>query len=87
MHCKLGLLLIIVVLAASQTPKLIMVNELFRHGARYPVYPKSDDDSATYTFNEHSYGELTVNGKKMHYLLGQFLYKQYYQELFKGTPY
>jgi hypothetical protein len=55
-HSKICLLLILVFLAASQTPKLIMVNELFRHGARYPVYPKADDNSANYTFNEHSYG-------------------------------
>lgn len=32
-----------------------MVNELFRHGARYPVYPKHDDGSA-YTYSENSFG-------------------------------
>ncbi len=35
--------------------KLIMIQELFRHGARYPVYPKNDDMS-NYTFAEHSFG-------------------------------
>lgn len=55
-YSKIALLLALVVFVSAQTPKLIMINELFRHGARYPVYPKSDDDSATYTFNEHSFG-------------------------------
>lgn len=66
--------------------KLIMLNELFRHGARYPVYPKKDDFS-NYTWAEHSFGELTTNGKKMHYLLGQQLYKQYWRDLFDGTEF
>lgn len=33
------------VLAQQETRKLIYVQELFRHGARYPIYPKSNDGS------------------------------------------
>lgn len=64
-----------------------MVNELFRHGARYPIYLKKDDGSANYTNGEHSFGELTTNGKKMHYVLGQQLYKQYWTKLFNDNTY
>jgi hypothetical protein len=41
-----GLVLMVVLVVYCQQPKLIMVNELFRHGARYPVYPHKDDGSA-----------------------------------------
>lgn len=42
----LGVALLLMVVVYCQQPKLIMVNELFRHGARYPVYPKPEDGSA-----------------------------------------
>lgn len=47
---KLCIALFLLIVIYSQNPKLIMVNELFRHGARYPVYPKNDDNSANYTY-------------------------------------
>lgn len=52
----LGFALLLIVVVNCQEPKLIMVNELFRHGARYSVYPKRDDGSAKYTYDEHSMG-------------------------------
>lgn len=67
----------------AQDPKLIYVQEVFRHGARYPIYPSSKDNSA-YASAERSVGELTKQGKSMHYLLGQGLYNEYYSRLF-GT--
>ena len=42
----LGLVLLFVLFVYCKEPELIMVNQLFRHGARYPVYPKKDDGSA-----------------------------------------
>lgn len=53
---KICIALFLLIVVESQTPKLLMVNELFRHGARYPVYPKKDDNSSTYTYAEHSFG-------------------------------
>lgn len=32
-------------------------------------------------------GELTTEGKNMHYLLGKIIYETYWDQLFKGTPY
>lgn len=32
-------------------------------------------------------GELTAQGKHMHYLLGKIIYQQYWEQLFSGTEY
>jgi len=53
---KLCIVFFLLITVYSQASRLIMVNELFRHGARYPVYPKKDDGSSTYTYAEHSFG-------------------------------
>ena len=38
-------LLALSVLAQKETKKLIYVQQVFRHGARYPLYPKPNDFS------------------------------------------
>lgn len=48
---KLCIAFFLLIVIQSQAPKLLMINELFRHGARYPVYPKVEDNSANYTYS------------------------------------
>lgn len=80
-----GLVLTLLSCSVSEK-KLIFIQELFRHGARYPIYP-SDTDGTEYTDELKSEGELTTQGKKMHYLLGQKIYQKYWSDLFRNTPY
>ena len=80
-----GLLLLIIQLCHAQK-KLIFVQELFRHGARYPIYPKSYDNT-TYAIDLNSVGELTTQGKNMHYQLGKKIYQAYWKDLFGGTEF
>lgn len=54
--------------------KLLMVLEIFRHGAREPVY----DYWNARTFRE--FGELTSVGMHQHYLLGQHIRKLYVED-------
>ena len=65
----LNVLLLIFIISIS-TRKLIFIQNIFRHGARYPVFLNNDD----YT-NEpkiaNNVGELTIQGKNMHYILGK----------------
>lgn len=75
------------IVPANSVKKLIFVQELFRHGARYPINPHRNVDMTDYVLDEHSTGELTTEGKNMHYLLGQKIYKQYWSELFNGTEF
>jgi hypothetical protein len=84
----LAITALLVVLGVAQTnPKLIYVQEVFRHGARFPIYPSKNDNSY-YAKEQRSAGELTKQGKSMHYLLGQTLYTEYWEKLFpKGTPF
>ena len=63
--------------------RLIFVQELFRHGARYPIYP-SQEDNTMFAVEENSVGELTTQGKNMHYNLGKKIYQAYWRDLF-GT--
>lgn len=81
------MIFILVLLFASlynaQEPKLIFVQQVFRHGARYPIYPKPEDHS-NFASKQHAVGELTSQGKAMHYMLGQLLYNEYWEKLF-GT--
>lgn len=65
--------------------KLIFVQEIFRHGARNPYQILGIGDE--YAAAEHSLGELTTQGKSMHYLLGRKMYETYWKRLFAGTPY
>ncbi len=72
----IGLLACIFLMQVTVTQKkLIFVQELFRHGARYPIFPTK------------SLGELTTEGKNMHYLLGKAMYNTYWNELFAGTEF
>lgn len=79
------LVLVVALVPVSSVKKLIFVQELFRHGARYPIYANRNLDNTDYVFEEHSNGELTTQGKNMHYLLGQKIYQQYWNDLFEGT--
>lgn len=84
----LGLLLIVLQLQpVSSVKKLIFVQELFRHGARFPIYAAKDVDMTDYALDQHSVGELTTEGKNMHYLLGKRIHRQYWSELFNGTEF
>ena len=81
------ILIITVILAALtqtvllQESKHICVQQVFRHGARYPIYP-SHFDGSDFVRKEHDLGELTSEGKAMHYMLGKMLFKDYWQKLF-----
>lgn len=86
---KASLLLLILTalaIAISESRRLIYVQEIFRHGARYPINPMSNDDSE-YVNSEKMNGELTSEGKHMHYLLGRAMHDKYWAQLFNGTPY
>lgn len=40
-----------------------------------------------FALEQHSVGELTSQGKNMHYILGKIIYRTYWDALFAGTPY
>lgn len=74
-------------LSYAQTNRtLIYVQQVFRHGHRYLIYP-SKNDNTTYVNEIHSNGELTKQGKSMHYILGKELYKRYWSNLFANTKF
>jgi hypothetical protein len=74
-------------LSYAQTNRtLIYVQQVFRHGHRYLIYPSKNDNS-TYVNEIHSNGELTKQGKSMHYILGKELYKRYWSNLFANTKF
>jgi hypothetical protein len=74
-------------LSYAQTNRtLIYVQQVFRHGHRYLIYP-SKNDNTTYVNEIHSNGELTKQGKSMHYILGKELYKRYWSDLFANTKF
>ena len=79
-----GLLAILVVSGLCQ--KLLMIEEVFRHGARYPLFV-SKADGSEFTQQEDSIGELTREGKNMHYFLGKIIYQKYWNSLFEGSRY
>jgi hypothetical protein len=66
------------------TKKLVFIQELFRHGARYPISSVLKDSSGA---NKETYGELTTQGKHMQYLLGRIIYHRYWKQLFEGTEF
>ena len=80
--CLLSLLCV----GYSQASRLVYVQEVFRHGHRYPLYGSAADGSS-FIKDIRSAGELTKQGKSMHYILGQNLYATYWNSLFGGTPY
>ncbi|CAH1098917.1 unnamed protein product [Psylliodes chrysocephalus] len=68
-----------IAVAASSNDNLIAVVQVFRHGQRTPVYFSSTDpykDIHTY-WDGLDYGQLTNEGKREHYALGQFSRKRY----------
>jgi|JI6StandDraft_1071083.scaffolds.fasta_scaffold253415_1 hypothetical protein len=86
-HSSIDMIVVLVLLcltasaAESQSPRLIFVQQVFRHGARYPIYP-SQKDGSDFAIKQHSVGELTSQGKAMHYMLGKMLYQDYWGKLF-----
>lgn len=81
-----ALLLLLSLISLSCPQKLIFVQQVFRHGHRYPLYASKLDNS-TFIEDIRSPGELTKQGKSMHYILGQNLYRNYWAQLFAGTPF
>jgi hypothetical protein len=61
--------------------QLVFVQELFRHGARYPIYNAPDNLDIRQDF-----GELTPVGMRQHFILGQALRKRYIQTLSFLSP-
>ena len=83
--------IVVLVLGVSAQDQLLFVQETFRHGARYPIYP-SEKDNTMYAVTENKVGsshdnagELTSAGKRMHYLLGQRIYSEYWAALGLGN--
>ena len=68
---------IFILLVAVEAEQLVLLQEVFRHGARYALTEVYQTEGAVT-------GELTNVGKRMHYLLGQRLYKEYWSRL--GMP-
>lgn len=71
--------------AEKSEPKLIFVQEVFRHGARNPFNSTGIGDE--YVQLEHREGELTKQGKSMHFVLGQLMKKTYWDQLFGQDPF
>jgi hypothetical protein len=70
------LFLIALCFISTLPKKLIFVQEIFRHGARYPIYEVEHDTSGS---TEYLMGELTTQGKHMQYILGRIMYDQYWK--------
>lgn len=80
------LLLITMLCVCLQTRKLVFIQEVFRHGARYPINNHTWDNTQ-FAADQNLLGELTGEGKHMHYVLGKALYTRYWQALFANTSY
>jgi len=65
---------------AKDAPSLVI--ELFRHGARGPLYP---DFEPTKSWG-NDFGELTAGGMRMHYLLGAAMKEKYSHLLGQYDP-
>ena len=63
--------------------KLIFVQEVFRHGARYPL-GANDKDGSNISIIHNAIGELTRQGKSQHYLLGRKMYDTYWSQMFSN---
>lgn len=68
--------LLFVALQGALCQDILLLQEVFRHGARYALGPQYQPD-----LPETIYGELTSVGKRMHYLLGKQLYAEYWERL------
>lgn len=69
-----------------ESRQLLMIHEIFRHGARYPIYNSTKDYSG-FAKDQREAGELTLQGKHMQYILGKSMYDKYWEDLFADTPY
>ncbi|KAG8263237.1 prostatic acid phosphatase-like [Homalodisca vitripennis] len=63
------------------TGSLRLVNAVFRHGQRTPQDTYTNDPHANFDFHPFGWGQLTNEGKKQQYELGQFLRDRYGQFL------
>jgi hypothetical protein len=71
-------------LAFATSKELIMIQETFRHGARQPLFPE-ESRRLGYPIPSEQLGELTKQGKHMHYELGKIIYENYWKLLFKNA--
>jgi len=74
------IILFFFLLLPLSAPRLLMVLEIFRHGAREPVY----DYWNARSFRE--FGELTSVGMHQHYVLGQYIRQHYINTLHFLSP-
>ena len=58
--------------------ELMVVQFIFRHGARTPTYLQDDDPYKNYSWSE-GLGGLTVHGKERMFQYGQELRKRYHR--------
>jgi hypothetical protein len=66
---KIAIVLLLISLISG---KLVYLAELFRHGARYPLKDIYDGKDT-----KPFHGQLTSIGMRQHYLLGNYLKKDY----------
>ncbi len=65
--------------------KLILVQSIARHGARFPIYQEHFSQTNIST-EGILFGQLTTSDEKMQYLLGKKLHDEYWEKLFNNTP-
>lgn len=84
-YIKTSMLKIIVILAifsqtlALRSDRLICVQQIVRHGARYPYETIKNEELSQWATKNNLLRDLTKQGKHMHYILGKLLYKQYWK--------
>ena len=71
-----NIFIVLLLLVIYASTKMLYVVELFRHGARYPVFDIYDGKET-----KALHGNLTSVGLRQHYILGSYLGKDYKQEL------
>lgn len=65
--------------AADEGGKLVFATILYRHGDRTPIDPYPSDPYKSPTFWNHTrWGQLTNEGKRQHFDLGQWLRQRYH---------
>lgn len=76
---------VICIIFGAMSRQLIFTQVTSRHGVRYPGYELASDYS-NITKIQNADGQLTVEGKAMHFYLGKEIYRKYWKALFAGTP-